>query len=202
MKTRSRGQNSVAVVGLESGPLLLTIGSFRFWVRLSTNRSRKVDGCSKSNNPTDIDNNCVINNKPLAEGQVHDAGNHRSIERGSDLQAARRSSLSRRPNLPESIKIDAALTPQLGARSRIIAKICPIVSQMRSWTADIRAGFLRELSGCSHIAAGRRDARSAYFLLYQREGAIGRARRDGTIAFHCGISGALLVHFLRRFDPR
>jgi len=29
MKTRSRGQNSVAVVGLESGPLLLTIGSFR-----------------------------------------------------------------------------------------------------------------------------------------------------------------------------
>src|SRR5215471_14660761 len=122
---------------------------------------------------------------------LHDAGNHRSIERGSDLQAARRSSLSRRPNLPESIKIDAALTPQLGARSRIIAKICPIVSQMRSWTADIRAGFLRELSGCSHIAAGRRDARSAYFLLYQREGAIGRARRDGTIAFHCGI----LVHF-------
>src|SRR5262249_3764261 len=46
------------------------------------------------------------------------------------------------------------------------------------------------------------SAPRVFFLLYQREGAIGRARRDGTIAFHCGISGALLVHFLRRFDPR
>src|SRR5262249_1729594 len=32
---------------------------------------------------------------------LHDAGNHRSVERGSDLQAARRCSLSRRPNSPE-----------------------------------------------------------------------------------------------------
>src|SRR5215467_10626547 len=39
------------------------------------------------------------------------------------------------------------------------------------------------------------------FLLYQREGAIGRARRDGTIAFHCGISGALLVHFCGGSTP-
>src|SRR5215470_8538672 len=45
---------------------------------------------------------------------LHDAGNHRSIEPRSDLQAARRSSLNHRPNSPESIKIDAALTPQLG----------------------------------------------------------------------------------------
>src|SRR5215469_13837294 len=50
---------------------------------------------------------------------LHAAGNHRSIERGSDLQAARRGSLSRRPNSPESSKIDAALTPQLGARTGI-----------------------------------------------------------------------------------
>ena len=44
-------------------------------------------------------------------------GNHRSIERGSDLQAARRGSLSRRPNSPESAKIDAAPTPHRGTRS-------------------------------------------------------------------------------------
>src|SRR5215469_12530192 len=48
---------------------------------------------------------------------LHDAGNHRSIERGSDLQAARHGSLSRRPNSPESAKIDAAPTPHRGTRS-------------------------------------------------------------------------------------
>src|SRR5215469_1176974 len=50
-------------------------------------------------------------------------GNHRSVERGSDLQAARRGNLNRRPNSPASVKIDAALTPQRGTRSQPLRRL-------------------------------------------------------------------------------
>ena len=66
----------------------------------------------------------------------------------------------------------------------------------------MRSANVKTISIISYIALLLMKAPRVFFLLYQREGAIGRARRDGTIAFHCGISGALLVHFLRRFDPR
>ena len=76
----------------------------------------------------------------------------------------------------------------------------------------LRPGLAREINPRRRLdrdrSGGRtrhlaETTRSAYFFYYIKEkGAIGRARRDGTIAFHCGISGALLVHFLRRFDPR
>src|SRR5882724_4950468 len=48
---------------------------------------------------------------------LHDPGNHRSIERGSNLQAARRGGLMK-PAKPAGERVNtAALTPSLGTRS-------------------------------------------------------------------------------------
>src|SRR5437870_12058544 len=48
---------------------------------------------------------------------LHDAGNDRSIERGSDLQAARRGSLTTPAKPAGERESDAALTPRPGTRS-------------------------------------------------------------------------------------
>src|SRR5438094_9232166 len=48
---------------------------------------------------------------------LHDAGNDRSIERGSDLQAARRGSLTTPATPAGERESDAALTPRPGTRS-------------------------------------------------------------------------------------
>src|SRR5437016_10912402 len=50
---------------------------------------------------------------------LHDAGNDRSIERGSDLQAARRGSLTTPAKPAGERESDAALTPRPGTRSRL-----------------------------------------------------------------------------------
>src|SRR6266513_530229 len=49
---------------------------------------------------------------------LHDAGNDRSIERGSDLQAARRGSLTTPAKPAGERESDAALTPRPGTRPR------------------------------------------------------------------------------------
>src|ERR1700736_2047978 len=49
---------------------------------------------------------------------LHDPGNHRSIERGSNLQAARRGGLMKPAKLAGERVNTAALTPSLGTRSR------------------------------------------------------------------------------------
>src|SRR5207244_8018312 len=48
---------------------------------------------------------------------LYDPGNHRSIERGSDLQAARRGSLTTPAKPAGERESDAALTPRPGTRS-------------------------------------------------------------------------------------
>src|SRR5438105_1388138 len=48
---------------------------------------------------------------------LHDAGNDRPIERGSDLQAARRGSLTPPAKPAGERESDAALTPRPGTRS-------------------------------------------------------------------------------------
>src|SRR6202023_574759 len=48
---------------------------------------------------------------------LHDPGNHRSIERGSNLQAARRGGLMKPAKLAGARVNTAALTPSLGTRS-------------------------------------------------------------------------------------
>src|SRR6267378_4171860 len=47
---------------------------------------------------------------------LHDPGNHRAIERGSNLQAARRGGLIKPAKPAEERENTAALTPSLGAR--------------------------------------------------------------------------------------
>src|SRR6267378_8513684 len=49
---------------------------------------------------------------------LHDPGNHRAIERGSNLQAARRGGLIKPAKPAEERENTAALTPSLGARPR------------------------------------------------------------------------------------
>src|SRR5436190_12944396 len=51
---------------------------------------------------------------------LHDPGNDRSIERGSDLQAARRGSLTTPAKPAGERESDAALTPRSGTRSRAV----------------------------------------------------------------------------------
>src|SRR5438270_4280766 len=60
---------------------------------------------------------------------LHDAGNDRSIERGSDLQAARRGSLTTPAKPAGERESDAALTPRPGTRSDL-----PAVGGRRSWS--------------------------------------------------------------------
>src|SRR5437870_5455338 len=48
---------------------------------------------------------------------LHDPGNHRAIERGSNLQAARRGGLIKPAKPAGERENTAALTPSLGARS-------------------------------------------------------------------------------------
>src|SRR5438067_5405184 len=48
---------------------------------------------------------------------LYDPGNHRSIERGSDLQAARHDSLTTPAKPAGERETDAALTPRPGTRS-------------------------------------------------------------------------------------
>ena len=67
---------------------------------------------------------------------LHDSGNHRAIERGSNLQAARRGGLIKPAKPAGERENTAALTPSLGARPRsVVSK--PSVN--RSWT-DWRRG--------------------------------------------------------------
>src|SRR6266550_1711643 len=51
---------------------------------------------------------------------LHDAGNDRSIERGSDLQAARRGSLTTPAKPAGERESDTALTPRPGTRSNLL----------------------------------------------------------------------------------
>ena len=81
-------------------------------------------------------------------------GNHRSIERGSDLQAARRGSLSRRPNSPESAKIDAAPTPHRGTRSpNGVKTLTPegAIKTTGTWDVGTRAGDFVFVAGMRGI---------------------------------------------------
>src|SRR5207248_441199 len=52
---------------------------------------------------------------------LHDPGNDRSIERGSDLQAARRGSLTTPAKPAGERESDAALTPRSGTRSEVLS---------------------------------------------------------------------------------
>src|SRR6267378_2431485 len=52
---------------------------------------------------------------------LHDPGNHRAIERGSNLQAARRGGLIKPAKPAEERENTAALTPSLGARPYVVA---------------------------------------------------------------------------------
>src|SRR5947207_3821414 len=54
---------------------------------------------------------------------LHDPGNDRSIERGSDLQAARRGSLTTPAKPAGERESDAALTPRSGTRSLSLCAI-------------------------------------------------------------------------------
>src|SRR6266404_7895002 len=60
--------------------------------------------------------------KRRAARPLHDPGNHRAIERGSNLQAARRGGLIKPAKPAGERENTAALTPSLGARSRLSAR--------------------------------------------------------------------------------
>src|ERR1700730_5451830 len=56
---------------------------------------------------------------------LHDPGNHRSVERGSNLQAARRGGLMKPAKPAGERENTAALTPSLGTRS-LCSLSCPL----------------------------------------------------------------------------
>src|SRR5438105_2124341 len=68
---------------------------------------------------------------------LHDAGNDRSIERGSDLQAARRGSLTTPAKPAGERESDAALTPRPGTRS--LGGPAPTRFCMQGWTGPLSA---------------------------------------------------------------
>src|ERR1700730_7631505 len=61
---------------------------------------------------------------------LHDPGNHRSVERGSNLQAARRGGLMKPAKPAGERENTAALTPSLGTRSpnTTIPPLIPVAS--------------------------------------------------------------------------
>src|ERR1700738_1243500 len=74
---------------------------------------------------------------------LHDPGNHRSVERGSNLQAARRGGLMKPAKPAGERENTAALTPSLGTRST------SVLTQGRQrkydfgqvWQYPIRSGY-------------------------------------------------------------
>src|ERR1700730_11564596 len=58
---------------------------------------------------------------------LHDPGTHRSIERGSNLQAARRGGLMKPAKPAGERENTAALTPSLGTRSSVTSLARPVL---------------------------------------------------------------------------
>src|SRR5215467_5726048 len=120
----------------------------------------------------------MIHNSNWVEPCARRAAAYRSIIRTAPVSACWAAPRAARPD-------DASALPRTGINVR--GRTGRVKTRSGTWIPIVA---LLIATGAAWFVLPLREA-ARIFLLYRR------ARRDGTIAFHCGISGALLVHFLR-----